>query len=86
MRYNIQSKVIKGEKKDVIYNSNCNYITESLLTVAQLKTLIKTKINVLEHSEIESEVLYFGNKEKKDENEIIEIVSGLEYNVFIKQK
>ena len=47
MRYNIQSKVIKGEKKDVIYNVNGSHITESLLTVAQLKALIKTKINVL---------------------------------------
>jgi hypothetical protein len=83
--YKVQSKVIKGEKKDVVHNVNSNFITESLLTVAQLKTLVKTKINILEHAEIESEVLFLGNKEKKDENEIVELVSGLEYNVFIKQ-
>ena len=85
MMYKVQSKVIKGEKKDVVHNVNSNFITESLLTVAQLKTLVKTKINILEHAEIENEVLYLGNKEKKDENEIIQLVSGLEYNVFIKQ-
>jgi hypothetical protein len=85
MMYKVQSKVIKGEKKDVIYNVNGSHITESLLTVSQLKALIKTNINILEHSEIEKEVLYFGSKEKKDENEIVELVSGLEYNVFIKQ-
>jgi len=85
MMYKVQSKVIKGEKKDVVHNVNSNFITESLLTVAQLKTLVKTKINILEHAEIESEVLFLGNKEKKDENEIVELVSGLEYNVFIKQ-
>jgi hypothetical protein len=83
--YKVQSKVIKGEKKDVVHNVNSNFITESLLTVTQLKTLVKTKINILEHAEIESEVLFLGNKEKKDENEIVELVSGLEYNVFIKQ-
>ena len=85
MMYKVQSKVLKGEKKDVVHNVNSNFITESLLTVAQLKTLVKTKINILEHAEIESEVLFLGNKEKKDENEIVELVSGLEYNVFIKQ-
>ena len=85
MMYKVQSKVIKGEKKDVVHNVNSNFNTESLLTVAQLKTLVKTKINILEHAEIESEVLFLGNKEKKDENEIVELVSGLEYNVFIKQ-
>jgi len=85
MMYKVQSKVIKGEKKDVVHNVNSNFITESLLTVTQLKTLVKTKINILEHAEIESEVLFLGNKEKKDENEIVELVSGLEYNVFIKQ-
>lgn len=84
MRYTIQAKILKGEKKEVIQNFTSNYITDEVLTALQIKEMAKARVLAIPDSEITGEVLYLGNKLKSEPSELIKPISGLEYNLIIK--
>lgn len=81
MKYHITKKVkING---DTISRTLTDYNTEELLTCANLKALIKSELK--EPFEVGKEILIVKNQEIKDENQIIENVSNIEYVIYYKK-
>lgn len=81
MKYHITKKVkINGS---TISRSLGDYNTEEPLTCANLKALVKSQLK--EPFEVEGETLLVKNEEIKDDNQIIEPVSNIEYVIFYKK-
>ena len=82
MIYSIQSKVIKDSK--ILQNYASIYPSNVELTVAQIKQLCKNKIVPMPvyDNYITKEILYLGNNEKSNDQEVIKPKSGLEYNLI----
>ena len=88
MRYAIQSKILKGEKEDnrnQISNSSAIFFSDKELTILELKAMVKEYQGTLpQNTVVLEEKFYVGNKEMKDNNEVLKKFNGLEYNLIVK--
>lgn len=94
MKYIIQSKIVKTQKvkkkdkEDIVEtyynNSTSSFDAEKNLTVSEIKKMCKDFFGDLGPQEIEKEVLLFGKTEKTNDSEVIEPISGLKYNLYLK--
>ena len=88
MRYAIQSKVLRGEKEEdrrILTNSAANFNSDKELTIGEIKAMVKDfQPKLSEKDVIFAEVFYVGNKEMKDNNEVLKKFNGLEYNLILK--
>ena len=87
MNYSVQIVVFQGEneKNRLIRNNSSTTIkSDKDLTVGELKQKCKEWYGFPSNTVVIEEKLYKGNKEKTDNNEILGIVHGLEYDVIIK--
>ena len=81
MKYSVQVKVLKETKTLKNYVTLFD-VTENSTSV-DFKNIIKSSLINLDNFQEVKQVLYWGNKEIKD-NEIVPQVSGLEYNLILK--
>ena len=88
MRYTIQSKVLRGEKEEdrqVLRNSCSNFSSDKELTIGEIKAMVKDfQPKLSPKDEIFAEIFWVGNKEMKDNNEVLKKFNGLEYNLILK--
>ncbi len=81
MKTNIQIKIFK--KNTVITNYVTGFKISETFSILDFKNLIKSDIKQLPAHTIIDEVFYVGNK-KLNDNDVVPISSGLEYNIFLK--
>jgi hypothetical protein len=88
MRYAIQSKILKGEdekNRREVSNSSSIFFSDKELTILELKAMVKEFQGPLpQNTVILEEKFYVGNKEMKDNEEILKKFNGLEYNLIVK--
>jgi hypothetical protein len=88
MRYVIQSKILKGEdekNRRQVSNSSSIFFSDKELTILELKDMVKEFQGPLpQNTVVLEEKFYVGNKEMKDNGEILKKFNGLEYNLIIK--
>lgn len=79
----IDTIIYLDEKRTSRYLAS--YDSANTLNCADLKSLIKSKLNT-NYPVFDKDVIYIGSKQVKDNNEIIENISGIEYNIYYKTK
>ena len=87
MNYTIQIVVFEGEKEKnrlVRNNSSTTLKSDKDLTVGELKQKCKEWYGFSSSTVVLEEKLYKGSKEKTNNDEILGITHGLEYNIVIK--
>ena len=83
MRQNIQIKILKNSGDTIVTNYVTSLDLQSSATTLTQKSIIKSSISNIDTFEIENEILWWGNKKLKDD-EIVQLRSGLEYNLIVK--
>jgi len=87
MNYSVQIVVFQGEneKNRLVKNNSSNNIkSDKDLTVGELKEKCKEWYGFPPNVTVIEEKLFKGNREKSDNNEVLGISHGLEYNIVIK--
>jgi hypothetical protein len=87
MNYSVQIVVFEGENEKnrlVKNNSSTGIKSDKDLTVGELKEKCKEWYGFPSTKIVVEEKLYKGNKEITDNNEVLGIAHGLEYNIVIK--
>ena len=78
-----RSQYEKNRKQ--ISNSSSIFFSDKELTILELKAMVKEFQGPLpQNTVLLEEKFYVGNKEKKDNNEILKEFNGLEYNLIVK--
>lgn len=83
MRQNIQIKILKNSGKTIVTNYVTNLDLNPSDTTVNQKAAIKSSISNVDLFEVEDEILWWGSKKLKDD-ELVQLKSGLEYNLIVK--